>query len=1549
MTVKASNGSVSVTKSMVLYVAAASSPTLQFTSISGKVGSPIQAYLMGSFDPNAGLPARFFVESGSSLPSGLSLMGNLITGIPTSAAVGTRTASITVVDRFGDSKTSTVTFTIGNRAMISAGGTYGQTYPQADGMMPGSAYFGNTKASAASGGAEVYVADSHSIRWLDNGPSMGLSAAPDGVFTYAYCSDTVGPNVTLPGDGLRTRIECSQTYSSHTADGSYATITTLGNHGLSAGMKVIVAGWQWEALGTQAYDWEATVYDVPPAGLGKTFRIQTALGSGSNPTKVGAILNRVSLSPLSMSFDNSDNLYVADGINRSIRKIARTPGTMDTDKLISTYIQGATGLGQPASTAGINAKGQIMGLSQLSNIVIVGGVGSGGSFNDKSFVVSPTTSGLNITTTPALPTTDPNGPTRSNACLVRLIDGRLLLIGGEDKWGTPKRDCWLYSGGTWSTTGSLNGARTLAKAVLLPSGKVLAAGGIGAVTTATAEVYDPLVGTWYAVGPMARPRKSFSMEVCNGHVVVAGGTDASNTVVTDSQAFDYASETWSWSIQSLASYNAASAVLPTGNVLICGGVESGADTNISVLYNPSTRVSAGTGSMNRPRSSHTATRLGDGRVLVVGGWSELAHPDGEYEIYNPGTGQWQSYATPVGSQLGRTNHTASLLRDGSVMIAGGVSGTVLSSVWVFSPWLNTWAGPLKVFWSGPSDLPAAVWKHAAAEVPFVGDAITFSDSTFGYDVYGGVQTAPWPAKLAMSSTAPTSTAPYGELRQLNFGAFGSGFAGFQQLSLLNYNEERKRFFGRLTLHVADGDEEWLAYVQEGSSPVRIPGTRIKAVLPSALTDRYSIIGSGSRLATSLGNIIYVIKTVGVNQPDRYDQILAIDVGTGTATPLVGNPTFGQPNVNEQEQDGLSVHLYGNYDKVIVSDHVPDVHYTTGTPFSPTLYFLDYGKHTTMSTYSYCIAAYSFTLAQVDGGAVQFVGKRTVQGIHWFTYGFPLSFVQSPLSPGTFYATIRQGANNGGSIGLVEVKADSTTPRFVVPYGGKDPEGNTIPESSSLEIDAVGNLYVTSSASGVIWKIDPATGVFSRFIGATLSSGILKMPTSVSVSRGSSYLYVYDKAYRALLKKYMLAPSSISVVRKDFDCGSIAAYIEKVFYTKPDGAIGIASPTGDDTIAASSDATSVSVDGSGNVYWTEGTSHSPDPNPNGIVANPGKVKRADYNGSNVTVLAGNDTYIAAWISNVPAGSDPLASSLITPTSVVVPPGPVSNVYFMENWKMGATLSAPLSSSMLLRGLITLTFSPPAPATLSSVLPTSGDDTVEVILLGSNFSQGIQVFFGNSTAIAIPASKLTRVNSTELRAKVSIGIGKGLSPLALSSFLLDAYVRNPGDLLAVGQLGAFLFVNPTPAAVAGSFMKQSPPLASYNLGTNVEIMRYSGIDSVSSPPRLLNVRRRQSGSTSTRHAKGDLVFKGRLSLEVAPVWLSCDAADVQDFLASTDPPPPKEGARLSAMECLLRSDSKVDVRARVAFSSPGTPGIAHAAYNAILVMDIPPVPPFTGGNS
>lgn len=138
--------------------------------------------------------------------------------------------------------------------------------------------------------------------------------------------------------------------------------------------------------------------------------------------------------------------------------------------------------------------------------------------------------------------------------------------------------------------------------------------------------------------------------------------------------------------------------LSTFSALACGAVLLTAASSTAGLWKGSV---AETGTMANPRAAHTATLLGDGRVLVAGGCTEQGCEVGEgsatAELYDPASRRFR----PAGRMAtARAGHTATplpdgrvLLADGRVLVAGGSAGRdgVRASAEIYDPRTGQWS------------------------------------------------------------------------------------------------------------------------------------------------------------------------------------------------------------------------------------------------------------------------------------------------------------------------------------------------------------------------------------------------------------------------------------------------------------------------------------------------------------------------------------------------------------------------------------------------------------------------------------------------------------------------------------------------------------------------------------------------------------------------------------------------------------------------------------------------------------------------------------------
>ena len=300
-------------------------------------------------------------------------------------------------------------------------------------------------------------------------------------------------------------------------------------------------------------------------------------------------------------------------------------------------------------------------------VLIAGGNGVGVTCLNSAEIYNPSTGKFTAT-----------GSMTDAHCFVHtttvLQNGEVLITGGEDQTGNLVNTADMYNpvmgkfdcsrlGGADPTTGyclsTLTDARFQETATLLKDGRVLIAGGSDGSIVNTAELFDPVAGTF---GCSGLGGSNTTTGFCNNTMTDSRDDHTSTLLVTGPNA---------------------------GDVLIVGGLDaSGVVQQTAELYSPATGNFTATGNMTHARYLHTATQLSSGKILFTGGEDGTGTVLATAEVYDPVAATF----TQVGNMTtARALHTAVLItagpKMGYVLIAGGIdnSGNTLSSAELFNP------------------------------------------------------------------------------------------------------------------------------------------------------------------------------------------------------------------------------------------------------------------------------------------------------------------------------------------------------------------------------------------------------------------------------------------------------------------------------------------------------------------------------------------------------------------------------------------------------------------------------------------------------------------------------------------------------------------------------------------------------------------------------------------------------------------------------------------------------------------------------------------------
>ena len=247
----------------------------------------------------------------------------------------------------------------------------------------------------------------------------------------------------------------------------------------------------------------------------------------------------------------------------------------------------------------------------------------------------------------------PTGPMqapRAHHAMTLLADGTVLVTGGMnedyflDDLGLRTAEIYDPVSDAWRNASSMRTPRYWHTMTLLADGNVLVAGGATLVEfhgyTGTAELYSPSTDSWIPAGHFGAARSSTTATaLLDGSVMVAGGYSTCRNYVCSHAA--------------------------------------------AAIFEP-LRGWGPAAPLNAPRSTHTTTRLANGQLLVIGGdhWGPTQNRVNDWyasapttlastELYDPATGAW-IFADDL--SIARIGHTATLLGDGTILVVGGRTG-----------------------------------------------------------------------------------------------------------------------------------------------------------------------------------------------------------------------------------------------------------------------------------------------------------------------------------------------------------------------------------------------------------------------------------------------------------------------------------------------------------------------------------------------------------------------------------------------------------------------------------------------------------------------------------------------------------------------------------------------------------------------------------------------------------------------------------------------------------------------------------------------------------
>ncbi len=375
-----------------------------------------------------------------------------------------------------------------------------------------------------------------------------------------------------------------------------------------------------------------------------------------------------SVAPMTVARSGPTGLLLADG-----RVLLSDPGAPTAD-----LFNPATGTFR--ATANVAARGgdEVIRLAD-GRVLSTGGSGAAADTTGaEARIYDPATEAVTLIS--------PMVHARIGHRMTLLPDGRVLVSGGT----TLQTGQWLpaeifdSATGAFTETATLRMFRVDHTATLLPDGRVLLAG--GTTQSPSAELFIPgsgAVGTPPSSCPTAaafRPTGTEMVDVGLSNIRAARLTNGQVLIVSIVQAQVYDPRTQSFTFaadlitpRQLANFEVTA--LADGRALVTGGLVGPGNTTTAhaEIYDPATHRFTPAADMTTARGLHSATALGDGRVLIAGGDQAGSDPSIEVilesaEVFDPASGAFVAVGPMT---VNRVAHQSVLLADGRVLLAGG--------------------------------------------------------------------------------------------------------------------------------------------------------------------------------------------------------------------------------------------------------------------------------------------------------------------------------------------------------------------------------------------------------------------------------------------------------------------------------------------------------------------------------------------------------------------------------------------------------------------------------------------------------------------------------------------------------------------------------------------------------------------------------------------------------------------------------------------------------------------------------------------------------------